>query len=125
MAPVESTSKTNASKAEKTVNKKRNREEEPQGAADDTLQLVVKKSRIETLELMVKQCEDELKKAQEKLTDARKRLTENLKQEEKKDMTTEQRAIMEKLFEIQGETPFNYEAFKQNIKKFEETLKEM
>lgn len=123
MAPVESTPKTNASKAEKTVNKKRNREEEPQGAADDTSQPVEKKSRIEILELMVKQCEDELKKAQEKLTDAKKRLTENIKQDEKKDMTTEQRAIMEKLLELTGETYFNYEAFQQNVKKMEEALK--
>ena len=123
MATVKTTPKTNASKAEKTVNKKRNRKE-AQGY-DDTLP-VEKKSRIETLELMVKLCEDELKKAQEKLTDARKRLTENIKQEEKKDMTTEQRAIMEKLLELtSGETPFNYEAFQQNIKKFEKTLKEM
>ena len=84
MAPVESTVKTNASKAEKTVNKKRNREQ-TQGD-DDTSQPVEKKSKnqleVETLELKVKQREDELKKAQEKLTDARKRLRELIEEDQ-------------------------------------------
>ena len=50
MAPVQSTTKTNSLTAEKTVNKKRDREQEPQGAAAKETVPVEKKSKSKQYE---------------------------------------------------------------------------
>ena len=125
MTPVKSTPKSNASKAEERVNKKRDREE-AQGY-DDTLQPVEKKSKIQIeidrLELKVKQCEENLNKEQEKLTDAKKRLRELMEEDQKKELTTEQRTMVNKLYELtSGEKPFDYENFSSILKKFAKSI---